>query len=909
MMIFLVALSSSKVVEGYCGNTAAYKSWDDVWGVPTSSSVTYQGGDSMIVTVTANEFVYDWRAAGTWDIYCFYIYYHTQYPIIDSFQLITISPKTTGLDGNSCNYAYYRGGGYGWSCAGVGSGISYDTLDGTNTYRAIVNTGGDWGDAGVVGAHVVRYRSLCPTPNTNGTPTACDADGDGYRTDIDCNDNDNSTYPGAPEICDGKDNQCAGIGYGTVDEGCDKDDDDYCDSLMTKASPYSCNEATNNNCCNSDGNDCNDNNNGIYPGAAEKCNGVDDDCDNQSDEVWLQVVNGTNMHYNIEVVGVCHDEGYYACKEDGSGVKKIAINRTGVTTETCDGIDNDCDTYVDNNPGTTTDHTLTRLATCGIGACYRSVPQTCPLRATAWTPACIPGTPTSDICDNLDNDCDGKIDEDLGSTTCGIGACQRTVQNCVGGITQTCIPGTPTAEVCDGRDNDCDGETNEGLPNCNVFSIFRPVTFNVTILDANGQPTIDTKDIIAYTWDFGDGTKFGTMHPHEALPVTHTYTTVTDGAYTVIFRMMDKNFNIYETSTDINIELQINDGICTKNSDCESGYCNPIAKCSIQNCTDTWKNQDETDVDCGGDACPKCGLYKKCLDDDDCGVGYGNPPENKLYCINKVCFYRPPDQVQTTVVTVVCGNNLKEGSEVCDGASLGGQTCVSRGYTSGTLSCLSDCSNFDTSNCYLAVCGNGILDTGEECDDNNIVNYDGCSPSCQKENIVFLTSGKYDGNLGGLTGADAKCQAEAATAGLTGTYKAWLSTSANSASSRLTHSTEPYYLTTGTIVANSWSDLTQDGVINAPIDKDAKGDVACFPLPNDFGSIAVWTATNFDGGWIGIVIGGADCNSWTTTSASGKINTAIGWFGTCVDYQNGWWTNRGMTMSCSGKYRLYCFSQ
>jgi len=48
-----------------------------------------------------------------------------------------------------------------------------------------------------------------------------DADGDGSTADNDCDDDDSSISPGAPEICDGKDNQCPGdLGYGTVDEGC-----------------------------------------------------------------------------------------------------------------------------------------------------------------------------------------------------------------------------------------------------------------------------------------------------------------------------------------------------------------------------------------------------------------------------------------------------------------------------------------------------------------------------------------------------------------------------------------------------------------------------------------------------------------------------------------------------------------
>ena len=56
----------------------------------------------------------------------------------------------------------------------------------------------------------------------------------------------------------------------------------------------------------------------------------------------------------------------------------------------------------------------------------------------------------------------------------------------------------------------------------------------------------------------------------------------------------------------------------------------------------------------------------------------------------------------------VCGNNLIEVSEACDGTDLGGETCVSQGYDSGILSCLSDCSGFDTSGCSVAI-GGGLI--------------------------------------------------------------------------------------------------------------------------------------------------------------------------------------------------------
>ena len=70
----------------------------------------------------------------------------------------------------------------------------------------------------------------------------------------------------------------------------------------------------------------------------------------------------------------------------------------------------------------------------------------------------------TEVCDGRDNDCDGPVDEGFGQTTCGIGACQTTVDNCSNGDFQTCTPLPPSAEVCDGLDNNCDGAIDEGDP-------------------------------------------------------------------------------------------------------------------------------------------------------------------------------------------------------------------------------------------------------------------------------------------------------------------------------------------------------------------------------------------------------------------------------------------------------------
>jgi len=95
-----------------------------------------------------------------------------------------------------------------------------------------------------------------------------------------------------------------------------------------------------------------------------------------------------------------------------------------------------------------------------------------------------------------------------------------------------------------------------------------------------------------------------------------------------------------------------------------------------------------------------------------------------------------PKNSNNTCEPGACGDGKIASNELCDGSNLNGKTCQDFGYINpNTLRCRSDCMAFDTSGC-IAVCGNGNLEPKEECDDGNLVNGDGCTNLCKKENVT-----------------------------------------------------------------------------------------------------------------------------------------------------------------------------
>jgi cysteine-rich repeat protein len=83
-----------------------------------------------------------------------------------------------------------------------------------------------------------------------------------------------------------------------------------------------------------------------------------------------------------------------------------------------------------------------------------------------------------------------------------------------------------------------------------------------------------------------------------------------------------------------------------------------------------------------------------------------------------------------SVCTPICGDNGIKGNEICDGTNLMGKNCTSLGFTGGTLKCKADCSDYNTSSCTAAaggaggptlpICGDNVTETGEDCDNTDM---------------------------------------------------------------------------------------------------------------------------------------------------------------------------------------------
>ncbi len=209
--------------------------------------------------------------------------------------------------------------------------------------------------------------------------------------------------------------------------------------------------------------DCDDTAGSTNPGATESCNGVDDDCDSMTDEDIGAPSCMLTEGVCAGAVQRCGPDGFVMCEATDYGAD-FEMDETA-----CDGLDNDCDGTTDE--GCACADGATQACGSMIGACMQGT-QTC--ADSMWGPCVGETGPMGEVCDGLDNDCDGTADDptDLTPPACPLqlGVCAGSTRTCGGAAGWVACSGTASyggdyqavETLCDGLDNDCDGATDVG---------------------------------------------------------------------------------------------------------------------------------------------------------------------------------------------------------------------------------------------------------------------------------------------------------------------------------------------------------------------------------------------------------------------------------------------------------------
>ncbi len=369
--------------------------------------------------------------------------------------------------------------------------------------------------------------------------------------------------------------------------------------------------------------------------------------------------------------------------------------------------------------------------------------------------------------------------------------------------------------------------------------------------------------------------------------------------------------------------------LCDDGNDDETDAC--LSDCRPASCGDGWVQVGELCDDGNqnnNDGCTILCSTASCGDGvisegEECDHGERNADSGHCTsaCLNRECgdtIVQPgeacePPGVGTCSATcgwTTCGDLILDPGEACDGGDACTNFCTPLQCGDGHLHAGEACDDGNgvdgddcTADCELSVCGDGVVARDELCDDNNMVVGDGCDISCERDAyFVFVTSKTYQGGtLGGLKGADARCQELAAKAGLPGEYRAWLSEGVLSPATRFSKGPLPYILPPNAqgdseLVAASWAELV-DGELERPIQVTELGTKIAIGASCEAPEVLAWTRT---GPTAGPQDTGTDCGAWNTggTGSAGIVNRSD------TD-----WTAGCEAIPCTRALHLYCFEQ
>jgi len=533
-----------------------------------------------------------------------------------------------------------------------------------------------------------------------------DADGDGFGGGpdcealalrglgeggcADCDDADAGSFPGAPEPCDGKDNDCDGDtdeGYALLHQPCDGPDADKC-----KRGEFVCNAAKNGVVCGTE----------TAENLQERCNGQDDDCNGFTDEAFTLLGKACD--------GLDDDactNGAWVCNEDGDDVECAEAPGTG-RVETCNHADDDCDGTTDElwtDLGQACDGPDPDLCTDGMRVCAGD---------HASTTCSEAGVGRVESCNGQDDTCDGFTDEGFADLDLdGVADCVDPDADADGVLDDGDGDGTPGDHPC------TDGATEACDDNCRLEA-----NADQADLNANG-----VGDVCEADGDDDGDPDFSDCRPAD--PFVHHGADEgcldgVDNDCDGLTDCLDPACAALPSCTEMacgNGQDDDGDGL----TDCRDPNCDGVGVCFEADCTNGLDDEDDGRVDCGDPDCADqaCSDQTVCTTDDRC-VPDPAGTEGALACVGTPVACSDPDP---------CTDDLCDPELGCTyppKTCADGLACTIDSCEAGSGACLHepvDCD--DGLKCTIDACDpttGTCLNTPVACADATACTDDACNP-------------------------------------------------------------------------------------------------------------------------------------------------------------------------------------